>query len=136
MADEVKEKQVTEPKKKAKPVKKAVKFYFPKSAKKSYRKEGMHVKAENHIYILDPSNPKYDEILEYMRNHKENKVNGGRSFVEISADTKDSARGDILDTLIQMDVTQIRKACGGDMEYERISSKGQLIDIYLKQQDL
>ena len=115
---------------------KSVKFFFPKNAKKSYRTPNLNVKAENNVYILDPANPKYEEILIYLREHKDNNANGGRVFVELSADIDgETNRGILLDKLIEMDVQQLRKICGGSLELEIIHSKGQLIDLYLTQQE-
>lgn len=116
--------------------KKAVKFFFPKNARKSYRTPSVAVKAENHVYILDPKNPKYGDILTYLREHAGNNANGGRVFVELSADIGgETNRGILLDKLIDMDIDQLRKVCGGSLELGVIHSKGQLIDLYLKQQE-
>jgi hypothetical protein len=119
-----------------KPEKVDIKFFFPKSAKKSFRTSKFQVKAENHVFVLAKSAPKYDEILEFLRGHRENGANGGRSFVELTQDAESTSRGELIDKLIAMEIPQLRKVCGGEIELELITSKGQLIDIYLRQQEV
>ena len=56
--------------------------------------------------------------------------------MELSADIGgETNRGILLDKLIDMDLEQLRKVCGGSLELGIIHSKGQLIDLYLKQQE-
>lgn len=133
-ATDVQEKPVPEPVKE----KVAVKFYFPKSARKVYRTPKIQVKAFDHIYIVDPADKKYDEILDFLRVHPENASNGGRVFTELGPEDEggDTDRGKLIDKLLDMSITQLRHICGDDIKLERVQSKGQLIDIYLKQQNL
>lgn len=123
--------------KKAKEAKVAIKYFFPKSAGKSYRSAALHVKAENHVYILNPDNPKYNVIKEYLDKHPDKIENGGLVFTVLSGDIgEDTDRGKLIDKLLEMDESQIRRVLGGKAEYELVSSKGQLIDLYLTQQEL
>lgn len=130
-----KEKEAAAAKKKA-AEKPALKFYFPKNAKKSYRSPEFSIRAENHIYILLPANKDYDKISKFLLGHKENDANGGRVFTELSGKiAEDTDRGSLIDKIIDLNLTQLRKVCGGGLELEVVKSKGQLIDLYLKQQE-
>jgi hypothetical protein len=114
----------------------ALKFYFPKNAKKSYRSPTFGIRAENNIYVLLPDNDKYDQIKRFLQEHKENNANGGRVFTELSGKiAEDTDRGALIDKIIDLDIAQLRKVCGGALDLEAIGSKGQLIDLYLKQQE-
>jgi len=127
----------TTQKKKAPAKKEAVKFFFPKNAKKSYYTQTLSVKAENNLYIVDPADSQYTQILKFLRDNKENMANGGTTYTELTKGTEEeSDRGKLIDTLLSMDCKQLRKICGGDVELELVKSKGQLIDTYLKQQEM
>jgi homoaconitase/3-isopropylmalate dehydratase large subunit len=117
----------------------AVKFYFPKNAKKSYYTADFSIQAEDHIYVVEPSNPKYKQIVKYLKGSKDNVANRGSVFAEMSTDLENTDRGAEIDKLIEMEVTQIRRlvSVGKDakevMALNLVTSKGQLIDMYLKQ---
>lgn len=121
--------------------KEAVKFYFPKGKRASYITNQFVVQAEDHIYIADPGNKKYAQIVKFLRDHKENVANKGHKFIEIASNTEETDRGLLLDNLMALDVPQLRRLCAAGksaevvMEMGLINSKGQLIDMYMRAQD-
>jgi hypothetical protein len=115
------------------PTKAAVKFYFPKHKKWSFRTAGISVKAVNHIYVLDPNNPNYDKILVFLRNRPEY----GSKFIELEGNGSEGEtnRAKLINQIINLDVDQLRRVCGGKPEYGMLTTKGELIDLYLSQQE-
>lgn len=116
--------------------KKPIQFYFVKSAKKTFAllTENIRIQADNHVYVADPEDPKYDRIVEFLRGHRGNKDNGGIQFYEVAKEQANKEqKAVVLDDLMDMEHEQILKLVKGGIEKQRLT-KGELICEYLKQQ--
>lgn len=62
-------------------------------------RSGVKITGDSSIVNIEPSDPHYDEKVAFMRNSKSNRINGGTTFVELSAEEVESSGKCLLDSL-------------------------------------
>lgn len=120
--------------------KKPIQFYFPKNAKKVYKTSKFRIQAQDNVYTVLPSDKQYKTIVAFLRKHKDNRdvVGGKNVFYEINPNDesgKPTEKGKLIDNILGMDKDQLRKLCEGDQLELMTKTHGELIALYLKQQE-
>jgi hypothetical protein len=111
-----------------------VTFKFDK-AKQVIKGEGINIRAEDGIVMLNDKNPRDKKAIKFLREHKWNKANppkGAGKFEEVETGSEDESHS--LDSLLGLSDAQLRKIAGGAPELGNLT-RGKLITMILDKEE-